>query len=33
MRFPSVPSHLTLDLYESFDRVYGEQQLRKFNAY
>jgi hypothetical protein len=29
--FPIVPSHLTLDLDESFDR--GEQQLRKFNAY
>ena len=29
--FPSVPSHLTLDLDESFDR--GEQELRKFNAY
>jgi hypothetical protein len=31
--FPIVPSHLTLDLDESFDRVHGEQQLRKFNAY
>src|SRR3954449_8424004 len=31
--FPSVPSHLTLDLDESFDRVDGEQDLRKFNAY
>src|SRR4051794_36449359 len=31
--FPVVPSHLTLDLDESFDRVHGEQQLRKFNAY
>jgi hypothetical protein len=29
--FPIVPSHLTLDLDESFDR--GEQELRKFNAY
>src|SRR3954466_14502467 len=29
--FPVVPSHLTLDLDESFDR--GEQELRKFNAY
>ena len=25
--------HLTLDLDESFDRVHGEQELRKFNAY
>ncbi len=32
-RFPVVPSHLTLDLDESFDRVHGEQELRKFNAY
>ena len=31
--FPVVPSHLTLDLDESFDRVHGEQELRKFNAY
>jgi hypothetical protein len=31
--FPIVPSHLTLDLDESFDRVHGEQELRKFNAY
>src|SRR3954454_5103131 len=31
--FPVVPSHLTLDLDESFDRVNGEQQLRKFHAY
>ena len=31
--FSIVPSHLTLDLDESFDRVHGEQQLRKFNAY
>jgi Transposase DDE domain group 1 len=31
--FPSVPNHLTLDLDESFDRVHGEQELRKFNAY
>jgi hypothetical protein len=29
--FPVVPSHLTLDLDESFDR--GEQELRKFNAH
>jgi hypothetical protein len=29
--FPIIPSHLTLDLDESFDR--GEQELRKFNAY
>ena len=29
--FPVAPSHLTLDLDESFDR--GEQELRKFNAY
>jgi hypothetical protein len=28
-----VPHHLTLDLDESFDRVHGEQELRKFNAY
>jgi hypothetical protein len=31
--FPIVPSHLTLDLDESFDRVHGEQERRKFNAY
>jgi hypothetical protein len=31
--FPVVPHHLTLDLDESFDRVHGEQELRKFNAY
>src|SRR4051812_6646720 len=31
--FPVVPSHLTLDLDESFDRVHGKQELRKFNAY
>jgi hypothetical protein len=31
--FPVVPGHLTLDLDESFDRVHGEQELRKFNAY
>ena len=27
--FPVVPHHLTLDLDESFDRVHGEQELRK----
>jgi hypothetical protein len=31
--FPVAPRHLTLDLDESFDRVHGEQELRKFNAY
>jgi hypothetical protein len=31
--FAVVPHHLTLDLDESFDRVHGEQELRKFNAY
>src|SRR5687768_7184755 len=31
--FPVAPSHLTLDLDESFDRVHSEQELRKFNAY
>ena len=31
--FPIIPNHLTLDLDESFDRVHGEQELRKFNAY
>jgi hypothetical protein len=31
--FPVVPHHLTLDLDENFDRVHGEQELRKFNAY
>ena len=31
--FPVVPRHLTLDLDESVDRVHGEQELRKFNAY
>jgi hypothetical protein len=31
-RFPIVPSHLTRDLDDSFDRVHGEQERRKFNA-
>jgi len=31
--FAQVPSHITLDLDDTFDRVHGGQQLSLFNAY
>jgi hypothetical protein len=31
--FVQVPSHITLDLDDTFDRVHGGQQLHQFNAF